>query len=176
MIIVKKTVYLDLMEMLSEKNLSQEEKEQKIQSIASLYRIENVLNSHPYDLSGGEQQRAALCKILLNEPEILLLDEPTKGMDAQFKEEFASILSQLKENGATILMVSHDIEFCAEFADRCALVFDGSVISENTPREFFKGKSFYTTAANRMSKHIFKNAVTAENVVELYRKNKGGTV
>ena len=164
-IFVKKTVYLDLMEILSDKKLSKEEKEQKVHNICVLCRIENLLDSHPYDLSGGEQQRAAFAKILLTEPEILLLDEPTKGMDAHFKEEFADILMDLKANGVTVLMVSHDIEFCAEYADRCALVFDGSITSVDTPREFFKGKNFYTTSANRMARTRLPDAVLAEDII-----------
>ena len=164
-VFVKKTVYLDLMEILSDKKLTKEEKERKVHNISVLCRIENLLESHPYDLSGGEQQRAALAKILLMEPEILLLDEPTKGMDAHFKEEFADILMDLKSNGVTILMVSHDIEFCAEFADRCALVFDGSITSVDTPREFFKGKNFYTTSANRMARTRLPDAVLAEDII-----------
>jgi len=164
-VFVKKTVYLDLLEALSEKKLTDNEIEKKIQNTASLCRIETLLNSHPYDLSGGEQQRAALAKILLAEPEILLLDEPTKGMDAQFKEEFADILSDLKINGVTILMVTHDIEFCAQYADRCALVFDGSITSVDTPRNFFKGKNFYTTSANRMARTILPDAVLAEDII-----------
>jgi len=164
-VFVKKTVYLDLMEILSDKKLTNEEKEQKVQNISALCRIENLLESHPYDLSGGEQQRVAFAKILLIEPEILLLDEPTKGMDAHFKEEFADILMDLKESGATILMVSHDIEFAAEFADRCALMFDGSITSIDTPREFFKGKNFYTTSANRMARAKLADAVLAEDII-----------
>ena len=164
-VFVKKTVYLDLMEILSDKKLTNEEKEQKVHNISVLCRIENLLESHPYDLSGGEQQRAATAKILLMEPEILLLDEPTKGMDANFKDEFADVLLDLKSNGVTILMVSHDIEFCAEYADRCALVFDGSITSIDTPREFFKGKTFYTTSANRMARTCLPDAVLAEDII-----------
>ncbi len=164
-VFVKKTIHLDLMEILRDKKLSKEEKEQKVQHISALCRIENFSDAHPFDLSGGEQQRAALAKILLKEPQILLLDEPTKGMDAHFKEEFAHILADLKLNGVTILMVSHDIEFCAEYADRCALVFDGSIISAGAPREFFRGKSFYTTAANRMARTRLPDAVLAEDIL-----------
>jgi len=164
-IFVKKTVYLDLIEMLSESDLTHEEKEKKIQNIALLCKLENVLDSHSYDLSGGEQQRAALAKILLVEPQILILDEPTKGMDASFKEEFADILSELKSNGVTILMVSHDIEFCAEYADRCALVFDGSIATVGAAREFFKGKSFYTTAANRMARTVLPDAILSDDII-----------
>ena len=162
---VKKTVYLDLLEILKLTKLNKEEKDKKIYEIATLLKIDNLLNSHPYDLSGGEQQRAALAKILLMEPEILLLDEPTKGMDSHFKEEFAEILYNLKENEITILMVSHDIEFCAEYADRCALMFDGNITCEDTPREFFKGKSFYTTSANRMARTVLYDAVLADDII-----------
>lgn len=164
---VKKTVREDLEEMTKDKN--------KINEVAEICQITELMNNHPYDLSGGEQQRAALAKVLLTEPKILLLDEPTKGMDSFFKETFADILNKLKEQGITILMVSHDVEFCAKYADRVSMFFDGQVLTTETPQKFFGGNSFYTTAANRMSKHIFRNAVTAENVVELYKKNKGGT-
>ncbi|MBE7040711.1 MAG: ATP-binding cassette domain-containing protein [Ruminococcaceae bacterium] len=164
-VFAKKTVYLDLMEMVSDKKFTKEEQEQKALDIATLCRIEALLDSHPYDLSGGEQQRAALAKVLLTEPAILLLDEPTKGMDAGFKEEFADILFDLKSAGTTILMVSHDIEFCAKYADRCALMFDGSITSEGAPRAFFKGKNFYTTAANRMARTCLPDAVLAEDIL-----------
>ena len=165
---VKKTVREDLEEMTKDKN--------KINEVAAICQIMELTERHPYDLSGGEQQRAALAKVLLTEPKILLLDEPTKGMDSFFKETFAAVLRRLKEQGITILMVSHDVEFCAKYADRVSMFFDGQVLTTDTPQNFFGGNSFYTTAANRMSRHIFRNAVTAENVVELYRKNKGDAV
>ena len=162
---VKNKVSDELAEMTKDKN--------RINEIAETCQITELMNNHPYDLSGGEQQRVALAKVLLTEPKILLLDEPTKGMDSFFKETFADILNKLKNQGITILMVSHDVEFCAEYADRVSMFFDGQVLTTDTPQKFFGGNSFYTTAANRMSKHIFINAVTAENVVELYCKNKG---
>ena len=127
--------------------------------------------ANPYDLSGGEQQRLALGKILLLQPDLLLMDEPTKGLDPFFKEVLAGILKKLKEQGVTVLMVTHDIEFCAEYADHCAMMFDGDVVSQDTPRNFLGGNSFYTTAANRMSREIFENAVTSTDVVELCKRN-----
>lgn len=111
-----------------------------------------LLERHPYDISGGEQQRLALAKVLLRQPDILLLDEPTKGLDAASKEEIAAILHQVRAQGVTILLVSHDIEFCAKHATRCALLFDGAIVAEDAPRAFFAGSSFYTTAANRMAR------------------------
>ncbi len=164
-IFLKNTVWLDLMVMLSAKDFTEEEKIKKVQNIARLCCIENLLDSHPYDLSGGEQQRAALAKVLLLEPQILLLDEPTKGMDASFKEEFADILEGLKDDGITVIMVSHDIEFCAEFADRCALVFDGAITSDGDARQFFGGNRFYTTAANRMARSVLPDAVLCNDII-----------
>ena len=163
---VKKTVYDDLLEIFSGTHISEAEQTDKVLKAAQICHIEQFFDRHPYDLSGGEQQRTALAKILLTEPDILLLDEPTKGMDSQFKEEFAEILNELLENGKSVFMVSHDIEFCAEYADRCALFFDGSITSSGTPHEFFSGNSFYTTSANRMSRHILPNAVTVNDVVK----------
>ena len=171
-VFAKKTVYLDLLDMLSSSQIGENEKKEKVQKISALCHIENLLDSHPYDLSGGEQQRAALAKILLTSPEILLLDEPTKGMDAHFKEEFADFLGDLKANGVTIIMVSHDIEFCAEYADSCAMLFNGSIASVGHPREFFAGKQFYTTAANRMARSVLPKAVLARDVIRAC----GGTV
>lgn len=173
-IFVEKTVELDLLEMFEGMNISVEEKHRRINEIAELVEIEDFMNMHPYDLSGGEQQRAALAKVLLLEPEILLLDEPTKGLDSSFKSRLAELLSNLKRKGITIIMVSHDVEFCGRYADRCAMFFDGKIITTNTPRAFFSGNSFYTTVANRMSRHIFDNAVTVEDVVELVIANWDG--
>ena len=162
---VKKTVYEDLLEIFSGMHIPKAEQAEKVRKIAELCHIEQFFEHHPYDLSGGEQQRTALAKILLTEPEILLLDEPTKGMDSQFKAEFADILQELLAGGKSVFMVSHDIEFCAEYADCCALFFDGSITSSGAPYEFFSGNSFYTTSANRMSRHILPNAVTVNDVV-----------
>ena len=143
----------------------------RLERVAEICDITDLLESHPYDLSGGEQQRAALAKVLLTEPKILLLDEPTKGIDSFFKLKFAEVLEKLKEQGVTIIMVSHDVEFCARYADTVSMFFDGSIITTNTPNRFFSQNSFYTTAANRMSRHIFDNAVTNEDVIKLCQEN-----
>ena len=160
---VKKTVREDLSEMTRDKS--------SIERIAALCQITELLDSHPYDLSGGEQQRAALAKVLLTEPKMLLLDEPTKGIDSFFKETFAGILSDLKKQGITIVMVSHDVEFCARYADVVSMFFDGQVLTTDTPRRFFGSNSFYTTAAHRMSRHIFHMAVTVDDMLTLCREN-----
>lgn len=160
---VKKTVKEDLSEMTKDKAA--------IDRIAALCQVTELLDSHPYDLSGGEQQRAALAKVLLTNPRLLLLDEPTKGIDSFFKETFAGILADLKKQGITIVMVSHDVEFCARYADVVSMFFDGQILTTDTPRRFFGSNSFYTTAAHRMSRHIFHMAVTVDDVLTLCRKN-----
>ena len=163
---VKKTVREELAEMCRDAA--------RVQEIAETCRITGLLDRHPYDLSGGEQQRAALAKVLLTEPRLLLLDEPTKGIDSFFKETFAAILGQLKAQGITVVMVSHDVEFCARYADLVGMFFDGQILTTDTPRRFFGANSFYTTAANRMSRCVFQNAVTAEDVTALCRRNQEG--
>ncbi len=162
---VKKTVREDLYEVFDGQRTDPALKERRVAQAVSLCRLTELLDRHPYDLSGGEQQRAALCKVLLLDPEILLLDEPTKGLDAEFKQELASILAALTAGGVTILMVSHDVEFCARYAHRCALFFDGSIVTEGAPRAFFSGNSFYTTSADRMAREFCPGAVTAEDVM-----------
>ncbi len=161
---VKTTVREDLAEMTKDPD--------KIAAVAAQCQIDTVLDRHPSDLSGGELQRAALAKVLLTEPKLLLLDEPTKGIDSFYKETLAEMLCKLKKQGITIVMVSHDVEFCARYADMVCMFFDGQILTADTPRRFFGSNSFYTTAANRMSRHIFSMAVTAEDVVQLYRKNR----
>ena len=165
---VKPTVRADLLEILPKS----ERKTERLAQVVSLCKLAELLDRHPYDLSGGEQQRAALAKILLLNPDILLLDEPTKGLDAEFKQVFGQILRTLQASGVAILMVSHDIEFCAKYADRCALFFDGNIVTEAEPRTFFSGNSFYTTAANRIARELLPEAVTPEDVIAAC----GGTV
>ena len=161
----------DLAEMLSGQGLGEKEIQERVEAVAQRMEITHLLSSHPYDLSGGEQQRAAIAKVLLSTPQIILLDEPTKGMDAPFKEKFADLLEELAEKTA-IILVSHDLEFCARHAHRCGLFFDGKVIAEGAPKEFFGGNSFYTTVANRMSRHRFWGAITAEDVIAQCRESR----
>ncbi len=160
---VKKTVREDLQEML--KDIPKEIHQNRLAYVTSICKIKEFLDRHPYDLSGGEQQRVALAKILLLDTDILLLDEPTKGFDAEFKQMFSEILNNLLERKITIIMVSHDIEFCAEYAHRCAMFFDGNIVTEGTPQDFFSGNSFYTTSTNRMSREFISKAITTDDVV-----------
>ena len=135
------------------------------------YDISHLMDKHPYDLSGGEQQLVALAKVLASKPRLLLLDEPTKGLDANAKADMTAILRSLKASGVTTVIVTHDVEFAAECADRCAMFFGGQVVSVGTPREFFSCSSFYTTAVSRMTRGFYEGAVTAAQAAELCRRN-----
>ncbi|MBO4990837.1 MAG: ATP-binding cassette domain-containing protein [Firmicutes bacterium] len=162
---VKKTVREDLFEILRDRKMDREEREKAVASVVQLCCLETLLDRHPYDLSGGEQQRMALAKVLLLQPQILLMDEPTKGLDAEFKQKFAQLLQVLLRSGVTVVMVSHDVEFCARYAHTCALFFDGTIVTQAEPRSFFSGNNFYTTSANRMGRTLLPKAVTPEDLI-----------
>lgn len=159
---VKDTVLDELKELNPEEAL--------LLHITELLELEGVLSRHPFDISGGEQQRLALGKVLLTAPDVLLLDEPTKGMDGEFKRRFGELLSRLKAEGKTIFLVSHDIEFCAQCADCCALLFRGEIVCRSAPRKFFSGNFFYTTAAARLSRGMIENAVLTGEVIECLKQ------
>ena len=160
---VKNTVIEDLLSVLDD--APRDRRKALALEKARLCELTELLERHPYDLSGGEQQRAALCKVLLREPEVLLLDEPTKGLDAEFKRVFARMIRRLCARGVCVIMVSHDAEFCASYASRCAMFFDGAIVAEGTPREFFSSGSFYTTSASRMARGLLPGAITPEDVI-----------
>lgn len=131
------------------------------------FDISHLLDKHPYDLSGGEQQLVALAKVLAAKPKLLLMDEPTKGLDTIKKAQIINILKQLKQNGVTVVIVTHDVEFAAECADRCALFFRGNIVSVDRPCEFFSNNRFYTTAASRMSRGFYEKTVTLRQIERL---------
>ncbi len=160
-----KSVLDMLREMTAGLGLSREEEESRLSSVIGLCQLEHLLRRHPFDLSGGEMQKAAIAKLLLLKPAVLLLDEPTKGLDAQFKAVFAGILDRLTQEGTAVVMVSHDIEFCAAYSHRCLMMFNGELAAGGTPRDFFRQNSFYITSAARMARGLISDAVTAEDVI-----------
>lgn len=159
----------ELMAMLLPENggagLKEADRTQRVGKMLSYLELTAQREQNPMDLSGGQQQRLALGKLLLTEPDILLLDEPTKGLDGAFKEKLAELLKDLCSKGKTVVLVSHDMEFCARYADQCGLLFDGQLISEGETRAFFRENVFYTTAAQRMSRGVCGDCLLAEDIV-----------
>lgn len=171
-VFLEDTLLNDYSEVCKAMGYSKDEAKNEIEKLSQMFGISHLLSSHPYDLSGGEQQKAALLKVLLLKPQILLLDEPSKGIDAYSKKTLCSIIKDLKAQGITVITVTHDIEFACEISDRCALFFDGDLISCDTPQRFFSSNSFYTTVASRITRGFFDNTVTCDDVVRLCLDNK----
>lgn len=126
--------------------------EVRMEELLDAFGISHLRTRHPYDCSGGEVQKAALACILLGAPDMLFIDEPTKGMDPISKQHFGELLTDLQREGLTIFMVTHDIGFAAQYAERCAMMFDGEIAADGTPDALFKGNYFYTTAINRATR------------------------
>ncbi|MBS1401626.1 MAG: ATP-binding cassette domain-containing protein [Oscillospiraceae bacterium] len=166
---VKDTVRADLEDALRTLSLPVAEQQPRMDAAVAAMALSPLLERHPFDLSGGEQQRAAIAKLLLARPDVLLLDEPTKGMDAAFRASFGALLRALCAQGTAVVLVSHDIEFCAAYAGRAALLFDGQILSEGRTRAFFAGNHFYTTAANRMARPWLPDAILCREVIEACR-------
>lgn len=173
-VFLKSRVIDDYTELCKIKGIEKSAYEEKINSVAEKLGIKDLLENHPYDLSGGEIQKCALGKVLISEPKILLLDEPTKGVDAYSKIALSKILQEIKADGVTIITVTHDVEFASIVADRCGLFFDGEVLSSLIPQEFFSKNNFYTTASSRISRDKFANAVTVDDVVSLIKEEQNG--
>ncbi len=143
----------------------------KISEIIKLMELGELLDRHAYDLSGGEQQRVGFAKILLTDGDVFLLDEPTTGLDGASRNILGEIIKKLVSQGKTIVMVTHDLEFAARYSDTCLLLFDGQIMSQGSPKDFFSDNTYYTTAGNRMSRHIFSKAVTPVDVISLCKTN-----
>lgn len=121
-----------------------------IEEILGDLDIESKRNVNPRDLSGGERQRVALASVLAMKPQILLLDEPTRGLNKGYKMRLAAYLRSLKEKGKTIVLVTHDMEFVAEVCDRSVIMFDGQIAQYGSTREILSGGLHFTTDINRM--------------------------
>lgn len=145
--------------------------EGKIDDISRKLGISHLLDRHPFDLSGGEIQKCALGRVLISEPEIILLDEPTKGLDAFYKSELSEIFKDLSAEGKTLIIVTHDVEFSAQTAHSCAMLFDGEIVCNESPQTFFSENYFYTTSASAIAREVIKNAVTVSHVKKNLRKN-----
>lgn len=160
LLFVKDQLFTDLKEM-------GHDQEEKINELLEMAGLVKEKQSHPYDLSGGQQQMAALIKVLLADPEILLLDEPTKGMDREHSRKFGNLLRKLTDQGKTIFIVSHDLEFCAEYADRIGMMFDGKIEGIDEPSEFFSQNYFYTTECAKITRDFEKVIILPQEVVSV---------
>jgi len=100
--------------------------------------LAGLAERHPYDLSGGQQQLLALAKLLLTRPRLLLLDEPTKGLDLELRREVVRVVNECRDDGVTVVVASHDVAFLEEVAAQTSLLFDGGVTLTGKTGEFFR--------------------------------------
>jgi len=112
--------------------------------------LAHAIERNPRDLSGGERERAALAAVLVGAPRVLLLDEPTRGMDAARKRALAGILQSLRREGVAILLATHDVELVAETATRVVLLGDGRIVADGGPRAVLSGSLTFATAINKL--------------------------
>ncbi|WP_314010306.1 ABC transporter ATP-binding protein [Cryptobacterium curtum] len=113
--------------------------------------LEGLANRNPLDLSGGQRQLVAFAKLALTNPHLLLLDEPSKGLDAQTKCVLRRELRRMADQGCTIILATHDLPFAALVADRVSLLFDGQMVCSLPPQEFFRENLIYQAQANRFT-------------------------
>ncbi len=146
--------------------MNKDEAQKRRDRLIADFDIAHLISRHPYDISGGEQQRTAIALALFTDPDIILLDEPTKGQDAQSKKRLAELLKALTEGGKTVVMATHDLEFASEYADRCGLLFGGRLVSLSASDVFFASNDYYTTAAARITRPFFRFAVTVDRAVK----------
>ena len=159
-VFLKSTVREDLLFVLSD--LPKTEAEAEVQAFAKEMGIEALLDVNPLDLSGGETQVAALTKVLLTRPRVLLLDEPTKGLDPERKAALNSRIGAFCEAGGAVVTVTHDADFAAQTATRCAFLFRGQILAEGEKHAFFAANAFYLPAVSR----LVPGAITVEEAVE----------
>ena len=175
------SLYINLISMLPQdtgtvflKNTVREELDEVNASLEDFpFDLSYVMDRHPYDLSGGEQQLVALAKALSQKPRILILDEPTKGLDNILKNEYVSVLKELKNKNVTVIIVTHDTEFAAMASDRCAFLFKGRVVSVDSTHDFFTKNNFYTTSADRMARGFYNGVISVEEITQMILLNGG---
>lgn len=140
-----------------------------VQEIAEALGLSALLSRNPFDLSAGQQQRVAIGAALLKNPAVLLFDEPTKGLDPACKQSLCAVLRDLRAAGKTILFVTHDLDFAAELADRCALLFDGEFVLQDIRRSFFTSGTVYTSSVAQ----VFKDTAPEARPVSLSEVRNG---
>lgn len=132
--------------------------------ITTFLEINDIKNQHPYDLSNGQAQRLALAKVLETGADIILLDEPTKALDSAFKIKLGEKLKELCKMGKTILLVSHDTDFVAEYSDVVSFLSKGEIITTLPPQEMFASLDFYTSSVSKITKGICDSVVNLSSL------------
>lgn len=119
------------------KIMSKEEASKKADELLKRIGLSDKADARPSQLSGGQQQRIAIIRSLAMNPDVMLFDEPTSALDPEMVGEVLSLMKDLAESGMTMMIVTHEMGFAREVADRVFFINDGVIQEENTPQEFF---------------------------------------
>lgn len=119
------------------KKIETEKVRQISQDLIKRVGLEEKMDVYPSKLSGGQQQRVAIARALAMQPEIMLFDEPTSALDPELVGEVLNVMKKLAEEGMTMIVVTHEMGFAREVADRVVFMYDGSIVEEGTPAEIF---------------------------------------
>ena len=122
--------------------------------------LESFRAINPRDLSSGERQRVALASVMVAGPKLLVLDEPTRGLDYALKERLGKLLQGIAGEGTTVLVVTHDVEFAAEYASRTVLLFDGRLAADGPKHQMLGGSMFYAPQISRLFRQIDDSVLT----------------
>lgn len=147
--------------------------ETRLQDIIELLQLKPLLQQSPFALSGGQQQLVAFAKIYCIGADLLLLDEPTKGLDPVAKMHLGQALIRLQQQQTTILFVTHDVDFAASYASHCAMLFQGKVTPPASAHTFFQQNRFYTTSARRISVGKVDGVISADELRTMYEQQGG---
>lgn len=140
------TLYENIAMPLSLSKVNAKETDERVHQLAKQMNIEAYLNKFPYECSGGQRQRAAICRALINHPKIIVADEPTGNLDSQNSLELMNILNDMNQDGVTIIMVTHD-PLIASYSSRLIYIEDGQIIQE-LKRENLTQKEYYSLIMN----------------------------
>lgn len=136
------------------------------QAYLDFYHFDKDLEANPFELSGGEKQIFALLKLLAKDADLIFLDEPSKGLDIGWKKVLGDILGQLKDQGKTIILVSHDTELLAKLCDQCHFLFQGKILLSASTQDFFASTLFYSTQIHQILGPIFPQAIRLDQALD----------
>lgn len=145
-----------------------EYKEEKVEQVMKLLNISYLEDKNPRDLSGGEKQRVAIACTIITDPEILILDEPTRGMDAEAKENLGEIIKTLAEVGKSIVVITHDSDFAGDYSHSVMLMFNGEIVAKGCARDILYNSMYYSPQISKIFKNKC-NIISSKRAIELLK-------
>ncbi|EFG87128.1 ABC transporter, ATP-binding protein [Clostridium carboxidivorans P7] len=136
-----------------------------IEKVLKDLEIYDVKDKNPRDLSGGQRQRVAIASILVLRPEIILLDEPTRGLESDLKDRLGNILKKLNDQGTAIILVTHDTDFASKFCTGYVIMFNGRIIAKGRREDILGQGIFYTTSINKLVRDKDRSIFTLDEAL-----------